>query len=189
MEIIKDVKVISSKGNSKILTNDIMITADKIVYNKSKFEIRAFDNVKVLSKNLKGEFIEIYGDRANYNMNTQNGKVLGDQICLKYFTEIFFPSFTLYTKNFFFDTKTKTFSVYGNVEILTSTIKIYSDNGIFTEKSHSMMFTKNVKKPVAIINYNNKSVYYEADKMFFYYAENQKRMVMSGSVYAKIEMV
>jgi lipopolysaccharide assembly outer membrane protein LptD (OstA) len=188
LEIRKAGEVTSSLGNSKAFNNGNVITADKMTYDKKKSDVLAKGNVKLVLKNQKGEPIEARGSFAEYNMNSQSGKIWGNNALIKYFVENSTTPYVLHAKEIDIDRKNQTLRAYNNVEVITSSGTIYSDNGVFDKNSLNVVFKKDRKRPIADIYYDGKNGRYEADEMVFYNGDNNKKIVMHGSVTGKIEI-
>jgi lipopolysaccharide assembly outer membrane protein LptD (OstA) len=86
-----------------------------------------------------------------------------------------------------YNKKTALISAQGNVEIITSSGTIYSDNAVFDSKLNTVIMKKDKKRPSADIMYDGKKGYYQADKMTFFNYE-KKKILMEGNVSGKIQM-
>jgi lipopolysaccharide assembly outer membrane protein LptD (OstA) len=187
VEITKAGEIVNCVGNSKVVNNNNVITADKMTYNKKKSDILAEGKVKLLLKNQKGEPIESYGNFAEYNINSQSGKIFGDSALIKYFVENSTVPYVLHAKEINIDRKNKTLKVYNDVEVTTSYGTIYSDNGVFNENSFEGTFKKDKKRPTADVCYDGKIGRFEADEIIFCNKDNNK-ITMKGSVRVKIKV-
>ncbi|MDR1418100.1 MAG: hypothetical protein LBI80_02955 [Endomicrobium sp.] len=188
MEIKNVGKVTVSKGHSVAVNKNSTINADEMSYDKEKSLFSAKGNVRLSSKTQKLELLEVYGKYSNYNPNTQKGKIWGD-VLIKYFVNNSTSPLLLRAKEVYVDNNSQTLAAHNDVVVVTSSGTIYADNGNFDKKTLGIIFKKDKKKPVAhVLRSGNKGVY-EADKMIFCNSKNdEKRIVMKGSVLGKIKM-
>jgi lipopolysaccharide assembly outer membrane protein LptD (OstA) len=177
-----------SRGNSKVVSDGDVMTADSMVYDKKNSVLTASGNIKLLSKTQKNESFETHGTFAQYYINSGKGKFWGDNTMVKYSAQNSTSPLILRAQEVYLDKSSKTLKAYDNVEIATLSGTIYSDNAVFYQEELCVVFEKKEKRPVANIFYEGRKGTYEADKMTFYDSDNNKRIVMSGSVEAKIEM-
>jgi len=94
----------------------------------------------------------------------------------------------LNAKEIYIDRNVETLKAVSNVEIITASGTIYSDNALFNKKTSSVAALKENKRPAADIFYDGKKGYYEADEMIFYNSKENKKIEMNGSVLGKIQM-
>jgi lipopolysaccharide assembly outer membrane protein LptD (OstA) len=191
MEIMKSGNIIVLKGHLKAVNDINVMMANEMLYDKKQSEILAFGNVKLFSKNLKNESLEIYGSFAKYNMCTEIGKIWGDNTMIKYFIHASSSTSTiiLYADKVYIDKNMQILSAYDNVKVITSYGTIYSDNAIFDRKTFEVIFKKDKNRPIADVLYNGNKGIYEADKMVFdNFENNNKKIIMTGSVLGKIKM-
>jgi lipopolysaccharide assembly outer membrane protein LptD (OstA) len=137
MELKKSGEIASSKGNSKAFNNNNIVNADKITYDKIHANLLAFGNVQLYVKGESKESFEAYGNFAQYNMNSQKGKIWGEYVLIKYFTNNSTTPYILYGEEIYIDTKAR---------ILTA-------------------LKKNEKRPVANVYFDSKKCLYEADEV------------------------
>jgi lipopolysaccharide export system protein LptA len=192
MEIKNKGEVTIFKGNSKISSDLNTITASNVIYNKSKYVVSAYGDVRFLS-NLKDnkKTIEGYGNFARYDMNGKKGKIWGDAILkLKHFANNSnLTTITICAREVYIDDNLKTLKACNDVEVVTSYGKVYSDNAVFSQKEDLYtVFEKDKKRPVANIFHDGGKGVYKADKMVFCDSKEKKRIIMSGLVEVKIEM-
>jgi lipopolysaccharide assembly outer membrane protein LptD (OstA) len=180
--------IVVSRGDSRVVSDSDVMTADTMVYDKKKSVLSASGNIKFLSKTQKNESFETYGNFAEYYLNDGKGKFWGDDTMVKYSTQNSPSPFVLRAQEVYLDKSLKTLKAYNDVEITTSSGTIHSDNAVFYQEKLCVVFEKEEKRPVADILYEGQKGTCEADKMTFYDSDNNKRIVMSGSVEAKIEM-
>ncbi|MDR3253546.1 MAG: hypothetical protein LBT07_01100 [Endomicrobium sp.] len=188
MKVRNDGGIVISKGNSKAVNNVNIITADQIVYNKKNSVLSAYGNVKMMSETPDGEFIESYGESAQYNVNDENGTFCGNIAVVKYFMKSSKSPLILNARKISVNGKQEVLSAYNCVEVITSSGTIYSDNAVFDKRTFGVTFKKDDKRPVADILYDGRKGIYEADEMIFYNSDNNKKIIMNGSVTGKIEM-
>lgn len=188
MEVRDDGDIVISKGNSKAVNNVNIITADQMTYNKKSSALSAYGNVKMVSETYDGEFIESYGESAQHNLNDENGTFCGYSAVVKYFMKSSKSPLILNARKISVDRKREVLSAYNCVEVITLSGTIYSDNVVFDKKTLGVTFKKDDKRPVADILYDGRKGIYEADEMIFYNSDDNKKIIMSGSVTGKIEM-
>lgn len=186
MEVFRSGDVTVSKGNSKAVGGRNVIKSDKMTYDKKKSFVSASGNVRLYSKNDDGEPLEARGDFAEYNLSAQLGRLWGRKTNLKYFPKDS-DKLELNAKEVRIDKNLETLSAYKDVEIITSSGTIYSDNAVFDKKTSGLTAVKENKRPVADVTYDGRKGLYEADKMIFYNSKDEKKIVMNGSVKAKIQ--
>ncbi|MDR3256969.1 MAG: hypothetical protein LBT18_04940 [Endomicrobium sp.] len=188
LEVRNGGNVIISKGNSKAIDDVNVITADKMTYNKKSSNLSASSNVKLLSKTQDNEPLEAYGEFAQYCINDEKGKIWGYNTVVKYFMQTSTLPLILNAQEIYVDRKQTALSAYSNVEVITSSGTIYSDNAVFDKKTLSVVFRKDKKRPIADVLYESRKGLYEADEIVFYNSDDNKKIVMNGSVKGKIEM-
>jgi hypothetical protein len=94
----------------------------------------------------------------------------------------------LNAKEVYIDGKYEILGAYSDVEVITPYGKIYSDNAVFYKKMLKVIFKKDVKRPSVDIFYNDQEGTYVADEMIFYNSDNNRKIIMNGSVVGKIEI-
>jgi len=187
MEILRSGETTVSKGNSKAVNGRNTIKSDKMTYNKKDSFVSASGNVRLYSKTDDNEPLEASGDFANYSLQLQRGKLWGKKTNVKYFLKGS-DKWELNAKEVLIDRNIETLSAYKNVEIMTSSGTIYSDNAVFDKKAFTLTAVKENKRPAADVLYDGKKGFYEADEMVFYNSKDDKKIVMNGSVKGKIQM-
>jgi len=188
LEVLKSGEIIISKGGSKAVSGKNTVKADEMTYNRKDSILSAVGNVRIFSKTDENEPVEAYGSYADYNMEAGRGKLWGDKTNVKYFMKTSSAPLILNAREIVLNRNLETIDAYKNVEVITSSGVIYSDNALFEKKNEAVYFNKGEKRPVADVNYDGRKGVYEADKMTFYNSDKNKKIVMSGSVEAKIEM-
>ncbi|MCL2485632.1 MAG: hypothetical protein FWF00_06160 [Endomicrobia bacterium] len=188
LEVLQSGEKIISKGRSKAVNDKNTVTADKMTYIRKDSVLTAAGNVKIFSKTDDGEPVEAYGSYAKYNIETGQGKVWGAKTSIKYYLKTSTAPFILKAHEIILNGNKETITAYKNVEVITSSGVIYSDNALFEKKNEAVYFNKDNKRPSADVHYDGRKGFYEADKMTFYNSDDNKKIVMSGSVAAKIEM-
>ena len=186
MEILRSGETTVSKGNSKAVNGRNTIKSDKMTYNKKDSYVSASGNVRLYSRTDDDEPLEARGDFANYSLQLQQGKLWGKKINVKYFLKDS-DKWELNAKEAVIDRNIETLSAYKDVEIITSSGTIYSDNAVFDKKTFSLTAVKENKRPVADVIYDGKKGLYEADEMIFYNSKNDKKIVMNGGVKGRIQ--
>ncbi|MDR2066779.1 MAG: hypothetical protein LBP57_02955 [Endomicrobium sp.] len=188
MEIKNAGKVTISKGHSVAVNEYSIVNADEMSYDKEKSLISAKGSVKLFSKTQELEPVEVYGNYSNYNPKTQKGKVWGNAL-IKYLVNNSTAPLVLRAKEIYVDKSKQTLDARNNVVVTTSSGTIYADNGNFDKKTLRVVFKKDKKKPLAHVLSDGKKGVYEADEMIFYHSKNDdKRIIMKGSVLGKIKM-
>jgi lipopolysaccharide assembly outer membrane protein LptD (OstA) len=190
MEVIKTGEITILKGNSKVVSDGNVITASKMIYDKKKSFLSAFDNVILLSKMQNGERFEVCGNFANYYINDKKGKFWGGNTAAKYFMQNSSspPTIILRAQEIYIDRNLKTLNAYDDVIIETSSGTVYSDNAIFNWGTLNAVFQKYKKRPIVHVSYGDRKEFYEADEMIFNIAKDNKKIIMRGGVAGKIEM-
>jgi lipopolysaccharide assembly outer membrane protein LptD (OstA) len=188
MEIRRSGDITISRGNSKAVNGRNTIEAHKMTYDKKKEFVDASGNVKLFSKTDEGEPIKAYGEFASYDLKSEKGKLWGKKTFVEYFMKDSKSPLLLNAKEVELDKNLETLSAYKDVEIITTSGTIVSDNAVFDKKSSSIVTVKDEKRPVADVYYDGRKGLYEADKMIFYNSDKNKKIVMNGSVTGKIEM-
>jgi lipopolysaccharide export system protein LptA len=187
MEVLRSGETTVSKGNSKAVNGRNTIKSDKMVYNKKSSFVSASGNVRLYSKTDDGEPLEAKGDFADYNLSLQRGKLWGKKTNLKYFPKGG-DKMEVNSKELLIDRNLETLSAYKDVEIVTSSGTIYSDNAVFDKKTSSLKAVKEKKRPLADVIYDGRKGRYVADEMIFYNSKDDKKIAMTGNVKGKIEM-
>ena len=142
----------------------------------------------MFSKTQELERVEVCGNYSNYNPKTQEGKVWGNAL-INYFISTSTSPLVLRAEEIYVDKSKQTLDARNNVVVTTSSGTIYADNGNFDKKTVRIVFKKGKKKPVAHVLSDGKKEVYEADEMIFYHPQNDdKRIIMKGSVLGKIKM-
>ena len=177
-----------SEGNSKAVNKKNIIEADKLTYDKKRSMVTAEGNVKLFSKTDAGEPVTASGDFAEYYIDTAKGKLWGPKSDMHYYMKDSASPLVLYAENINLDKNVETLSAYDNVEVVTTSGTIYSDNAVFDKKTLSVVMVKDKKRPIADVLYDGRKGLYEADKMTFFNADDKKKIVMTGDVTAKIQM-
>lgn len=176
MEIRDKGKVTVLKGNSKIVSDLNIMTANNIIYNESESFIFAYGNVNFLSNLKDDETVECCGDFAHYDMNGKNGKIWGSTILkLKYFMNNSNSPTILCAQEVYVDDNLKTLKAYNDVEVTNSYGTVYSDNAIFFKKELYTVFEKDKKRPEVYVSHNGKRGICRADKIVFYNSDNKKK--------------
>ena len=188
MEIKKSGDVIVSRGDSKAVSGRNIIKSDEMTYDKKKSLVTAAGNVRLFSKTDEGEPVEAYGGFAKYYTDTDKGKLWGKGTKIKYHMKSSEKPLLLKAGEIYIDKNLETLSAYIDVEVITSSGVIYSDNAVFDKKSDRVIMEKDKKRPVADVIYDERKGLYEADTMIFYNADDNKKIVMKGDVTGKIQM-
>lgn len=188
MEVRNNGNLMISKGNSKAVSGKNTIKANELRYKKSNNFVNAAGNVRLYSSTDGNEPIEAFGKFAEYNLDKDNGKLWGEGSVIKYFMKDSSAPLVLNAEEIYLDRKHETLSAYKNVEVVTSSGSIYSDNAVFNKKNDSIEMKKDKKRPTADVVYDGRKGLYEADTMIFYNADDKKKIVMKGNVTGKIEM-
>ena len=188
MEIRKAGDIAISRGNSKAVNNKNTIEADIMTYDKIRELVDASGNVKLFSKTDEGELVKAYGDFAAYNMKEEKGRLWGKKTFVEYFMKDSEKPLMLNAEEIDLDKNLKKLYAHKNVEIITTSGTIVSDNAVFDKKTYSVVMIKDEKRPVADVYYDGRRGLYEADMMTFYNADDKKKIIMTGQVTGKIEM-
>lgn len=188
MEIRRSGDEIISRGNSKAVSGRNTIQSDRMTYLKKDFLVTAAGNVRLYSKTDDMEPVEAQGQYAEYYTNTDKGRLWGKNTNIKYFMKSSEAPLVLNAQEIYIDRNLETLSAYKDVEVITSSGTIFSDNAVFDKKNDSIVMEKDSKRPVADVMYDGRKGIYEADKMIFYNADDNKKIVMTGDVVGTIEM-
>ncbi len=188
MNIKKSGDVTVSKGNSKAVNGRNTIESHEMTYDKKLSMVSAAGDVRLSSKTDEGEPVKAYGDFAEYHINTEKGKLWGEKSIVKYFMKDSVEPLLLNAKEIYLDKNLETLSAYKDVEVITSSGTIYSDNAVFDKKTDSVVMVKDEKRPTADVIYDGRKGYYEADKMIFHNSDDNKKIIMNGNVTGIIEM-
>jgi lipopolysaccharide export system protein LptA len=159
MEVRKAGSIIISKGNSKATNNTDTITAYKMSYDTVRSILFASGSVKLFPKTEKGKFFKIYGNFAEYNMDSQKGEICGDYAIMEHYAPNLTSPLILSAKEIYIDIKEQTLSAY----------------------------KKGEKRPVVKVDNAGRKELYEADEITFYNSYDKKKIVMNGSVVVKIK--
>ncbi|MDR3281724.1 MAG: hypothetical protein LBS78_01675 [Endomicrobium sp.] len=187
MEIKNRGDLVVSKGNTKAVESRNIIMADMLVYDKKRSAILASGNTKLLSKALDDGPIEAYCESAKYCISDGSAILWdNDSVIIKYFMHNLIQPIILHAHKVCVSRKQKILSAYDNVEVVTSFGTIYSDNVVFNEGMHNVVFKKDKKRPTANILYDKKKGFCEADEIFFCNSDNKRKIVMNGFVIGKI---
>ncbi len=188
MEILKTGEKIVSKGNSKAVNGKNTIKADKMTYVKKDNIVFAEGKVKLFSKTDEDEPLEAYGNFAKYDANTEKGKLWGSNAKIKYYMKSSSSPLVLKAQEVYIDRHLETLSAYKDVEVITSSGSIFSDNAVYDKKTESVTMKKDIKRPLADVNYDGRNGIYEADTMIFCNSEKNKKIIMNGEVKGTVEM-
>lgn len=188
MEIRRSGDITISRGSSKAVNGRNTIEADKMTYDKTKGIVDASGRVKLFSSTNDAEPVKAYGDFASYDLRNETGKLWGKKTFVEYFMKDSQTPLLLNAKEIDLDRNLETLSAYKNVEIMTTSGTITSDNAVFDRKTYSVVMVKDEKRPLADVYYDGRNGLYEADKMVFYNSDANKKIMMSGQVTGKIEM-
>jgi lipopolysaccharide assembly outer membrane protein LptD (OstA) len=189
MEIMSAGDVAVLKGHLKAVNDMSVMMANEMVYDRKRSEILASGDIKLFSKNLENESFEVYGNFAKYNMCTDTGKIWGSNTKIKYFMHTLSSPIILYAYEVHVDRNMQILSACNNVKVTTLYGTIYSDNAVFDKRTFEVIFKKDKNRPIADVLYDGKKGLYEADEMIFNdFGNNNKKIVMNGSVSGKIKM-
>lgn len=188
MEIRKSGDITISRGSSKAVNGRNTIEADEMTYDKKKETVDASGNVKLFSKTDDGEPVKAYGDFALYNLRSEKGRLWGKKAFVEYFMKQSDSPLKLNAKEIYLDKNLETLSAYDNVEVITTSGTITSDNAVFDKKDYSVLMVKDKKRPVADVYYDGRRGLYESDKMIFHNSDINKKIIMNGHVTGTIEM-
>jgi hypothetical protein len=179
--------VVISKGNSKVVKNANVITANMLVYEKKRSIIFAFGNVKLVLKTPDNNLIEAYCGFGKYCINDESGSLWdSDSVIVKYFIHNLTSPIILHAHKIYVNKKQKVLRAYDDVEVATSFGTVFSDNAIFDEEMFNVVFRKDRKRPTADVLYGERKMFCEADEIFFCNFSNKRKIVMSGFVVGKI---
>ncbi|MDR1942427.1 MAG: hypothetical protein LBQ47_08890 [Endomicrobium sp.] len=188
MEVFKGGDITVSKGRSKAVNGNNSVLSDKMTYDKKSSLVSASGRVKLYSKTEDGTPLEAYGDFAQYNLDSSTGRLFGKKASLKYGLKDSDSPLVLKAKEMRINKNLETLNARGDVEIITSSGTIYSDNALFDKKTYSVLAVKEDKRPSADVLYDGKKGFYEADTMIFYNSADDKKIVMKGSVKGRMHM-
>lgn len=187
MEVKDRGAVVVLEGNSKVVKDEETIMSDNMIYTKKESAVSASGNVVMSSKTKDNELFDVRGNFADYNMKNGSGKLWGN-IVLKYFTRDSAKPIVLGSQELYIDKNQKIFEAYDSVQVVTSDGKVYSDNVIFFQEKRCIVFKKDKKRPIAVILREGEKGVYEADNIFFYNFDKNKKVIMNGSILARIKI-
>ncbi|AKL97462.1 conserved exported protein of unknown function [Endomicrobium proavitum] len=191
MEVRRSGDVTVSKGNSKAVNGNNVITSDNMIYNKKNSLLEASGRVKIVSVVNTKEPLEAYSSFAEYDINTEKGKLWGAKTNVKYFLSGSSAPVVLKAQEIYFNGGLETLSAFKDVEIITSSGTIFSDKAVYNKKDDTITMEKDgesLKRPTADIYYDGRKAFYEADKMIFHASSDSKKIIMTGGVSGKMEM-
>ncbi len=168
------------------------MTASKMIYAKKNSILSGFGNVILQSKMQNGKRFEVCGNSAHYYINDKKGEFWGDNTAARYFVQNSSssptPSIILHAQKICIDRNLETLNAYDDVTIETSSETVYSDNVVFNGKTLNAIFQKCKKRPIVSVSYDDRKGFYEADEMIFNIADDNKKIIMNGTVTGKIEI-
>lgn len=188
MEVIKSGEILISRGGSKAVNGKNTIKADKMTYVKKDNIVSAEGNVRLFSKTEEDEPLEAAGKFATYYADTEKGKLWGSGTKVKYYMKSSASPLILNAQEVYVDRHLETLSAYKDVEVITSSGSIFSDNAVYDKKTDSVIMKKDQKRPLADVEYDGRKGVYEADTMTFYNAEKNRKIIMNGDVKGTVEM-
>ncbi|MDR3244336.1 MAG: hypothetical protein LBT79_06255 [Elusimicrobiota bacterium] len=180
--------MIISEGNSKAVSKDAIIKSKKMTYNKKSSLISVSGAVEMYMKNDEGEPLEAFGDYGRYEMDKKLGALYGNLIRVKYYMKDSSEPMFMNSKEIYFDENKNTLKALSDVEIITTSGTIYSDNAVFYRDNNSVIVRKDIKRPVADIIYDDKKGKFTSDIMLLEKKEDIGSIKMRGKVVGKIEM-
>jgi lipopolysaccharide export system protein LptA len=188
MEILNSGNILISKGNSKAVRGSNVLRADTMIYDKKKSIVSALGNVRLSGKTEDNSSVFAEGDNAVYDEKSETGKFFGKKVLIKYLVKNSSQPVTLSAKKIVIDRKKEIITAQTDVEIITSSGTIRSDNAVYIKKSNGLIFRKAEKRPTVNAIYEDKTGDYEADTIVLYNSSAAKKIVMSGSVVGKIKI-
>ncbi|MDR3049039.1 MAG: hypothetical protein LBV16_04280 [Elusimicrobiota bacterium] len=188
LNIQKKGEVIISEGNSKAVSEDNTMLSKTMTYNKTSSLISAKGLVKIYMKNEEGEPLEAFGDYATYKTDTQLGALFGDLINIKYYMKDSQEPMLMNSKEVYFDGDKKNVKALVDVEIITTSGTIYSDNAYFYREGNSVIVKKDKKRPIADVIFEDKKGKFAADAMKIEKKDNIGSIKMRGRVIGKIKI-
>lgn len=191
MVVRKSGNVTVSKGNSKAVNGKNVITSDTMIYNKKKSLLEAVGGVKLTSLVNDGEPLKAFGNFAEYNIDSEKGKLWGANTNVQYFVKDSTAPIVLKAGEIYFNGGLETLSAFKDVEIITSSGTITGDKAVYDKKSESITVDKSTagaKRPAADVYYDGRKGFYQADQMVLYHSTESRRIIMTGNVTGTIEM-
>lgn len=186
MEIKKSGEKTIVKGNAKIERGSSTVTSDKMTYYKDNSNVDASGNVKFLVNNEDGSIIKAMSQEAIYNTKNSSGQLWGGRPTVEYNLKNSTDTMYLYADKLYVDNDFEYADAEGNVEIISSSGTIISENALLDRKANTLFMHKNKKKPQINAHQSDKKAEFKADEISLFY--NEKTVKMNKNVEGKITM-
>jgi lipopolysaccharide export system protein LptA len=186
MEIKKSGEKTIVKGNAKIVRSSNTVTSDKMTYYKNNSNVDASGNVVFFVNNEDGSIIKATSEEAVYNTNDSSGQLWGGRPTIEYNLKNSTDTMYLYADKLYVDNDFEYADAEGNVEIVSSSGTIISENALLDKKANTLFMHKNKKKPQINAYQNDKKAEFKADEISLFY--NEKTVKMNKNVEGKITM-
>ena len=183
MTLKKNENAVIFTGGAKVVRGDKTIKADTMEYKKTTGLINAYGNVKFFLNNKDGK-VNAYAQNAIYNVNDYTGKLWGGKPLIEYTVKDSTEIIKLYADNFYLENGLETARAESNVEIISSSGTIISDNALIDKNSKSLYMRKDIKKPQVTAFQEDKKAVFEADEIYMLYED--KTVKMNKNVKGKI---
>ena len=183
MTLKKNENAVIFTGGAKVVRGDKTIKADKMEYKKTTGLINAYGNVKFFLNNKDGK-VNAYAQNAIYNVNDYTGKLWGGKPLIEYTVKDSTEIIKLYADNFYLENGLETARAENNVEIISSSGTIFSDNALIDKNSKTLYMHKDTKKPQVTAFQEDKKAVFEADEINMFY--ETKTVTMNKNVKGKI---
>ena len=183
MTLKKNENAVIFTGGAKVVRGDKTIKADTMEYKKTTGLINAYGNVKFFLNNKDGK-VNAYAQNAIYNVDDYTGKLWGGKPLIEYTVKDSTEIIKLYADNFYLENGLETARAESNVEIISSSGTIISDNALIDKNSKSLYMRKDIKKPQVTAFQEDKKAVFEADEIYILYED--KTVKMNKNVKGKI---
>ncbi|WP_413854662.1 LptA/OstA family protein [Candidatus Ruminimicrobium bovinum] len=170
-------------GGAKVVRGDKTIKADRMEYKKTTGLINAYGNVKFFLNNKDGK-VNAFAQNAVYNVDNYTGKLWGGKPLIEYNVKDSTEVIKLYADTFYLENALETARAESNVEIISSSGTIISDNALIDKKSKTLYMHKDIKKPQVTAFREDKTAVFEADEIYMLYED--KTVTMKNNVKGKI---
>ncbi|MFA7073834.1 MAG: LptA/OstA family protein [Endomicrobiaceae bacterium] len=186
MQIRKSGEKTIVKGNAKIVRGSNTVTSDKMTYYKNNSNVDAEGNVNFSVHDEDGNFLKAVSQEAVYNTDNLSGQLWGGRPVIEYNLKDSTDTVYLFADKIYVHNDFESADAEGNVEIISSSGTIISDNALLDKKSSSLFMHKDVKKPQVNAYRNDKEAEFKADEISLFY--NNKTVKMNKNVEGKITM-
>lgn len=189
LNVLQKGEVIVSEGNSKAVSGNNTIKSARMSYNKNEKKIAADGAVEIYMKNSEGEPVEAFGGTGFYYTDKKTGELYGvanTLVKVRYFMKDSAEPILMNSRELYLDAANNTIKALKDVEVITSSGTIYSDNAFFSRDESNVLVRKDLKRPIADMFYEDKKGKFESDSMLFERVEGENKIKMRGDVKGRI---